>query len=565
MFHPMYTGVDECGCAPQSVIQTPDVACDECAQECDGAACAVELTSQCTDQCVVVACTDEHHDPATCEENLAGAACSKECFGEADCAVFEELFRCCDDYHPEQADYRTYAQDFSHAATYPGPFISDPAFEAYFGGGAHTHSLPIRDPAHFAPLDSSAPTPQLVPSPAFQPSPPPLPTHESSTNASSPASSNLPSPALETQPAQLLQCKWAGCFATFRSLPELVGHVNVQHLRLSSPTPQNACTSPYMTPPGVDGQAGASLQASSMACLWEDCQLYPSSQSVPGPSTGNSYDVIDFLASHLLQDHLGLPPQPFRLPPTQAPFAQNAFHHGPSPLSQAPSSTSTTSSTVIPEGGPPTPVPEHDCSAPSAHVCKWADCGKTFSSCDALTEHIASTHIGSGRAHYDCFWEGCTRNGESGFASKQKISRHMQSHTGHRPFQCSVCHQHFSEAATLAQHMRRHTQEKPYVCDFPGCGKAFAIAGALTIHKRIHNGSKPFKCTYCDRAFSESSNLSKHLRTHTGARPYPCTEPGCSKSFARPDQLARHMNVHKKKGAERAGKAQAASVAPAAS
>ncbi|KAJ2968835.1 hypothetical protein NUW54_g13104 [Trametes sanguinea] len=85
------------------------------------------------------------------------------------------------------------------------------------------------------------------------------------------------------------------------------------------------------------------------------------------------------------------------------------------------------------------------------------------------------------------------------------------SHTGHRPFQCSVCHQHFSEAATLAQHMRRHTQEKPYVCDFPGCGKAFAIAGALTIHKRIHNGSKPFKCTYCDRAFSESSNLSKHL------------------------------------------------------
>ncbi|KAJ8473048.1 hypothetical protein ONZ51_g8095 [Trametes cubensis] len=103
--------------------------------------------------------------------------------------------------------------------------------------------------------------------------------------------------------------------------------------------------------------------------------------------------------------------------------------------------------------------------------------------------------------------------------------------------------------------MRRHTQEKPYVCDFPGCNKAFAIAGALTIHKRIHNGSKPFKCTYCDRAFSESSNLSKHLRTHTGARPYPCTEPGCNKSFARPDQLARHMNVHKRKAAENAAKA----------
>jgi hypothetical protein len=32
-------------------------------------------------------------------------------------------------------------------------------------------------------------------------------------------------------------------------------------------------------------------------------------------------------------------------------------------------------------------------------------------------------------------------------------------HTGHKPFQCKLCKQHFSEAATLQQHMRRHTQE----------------------------------------------------------------------------------------------------------
>jgi uncharacterized Zn-finger protein len=38
----------------------------------------------------------------------------------------------------------------------------------------------------------------------------------------------------------------------------------------------------------------------------------------------------------------------------------------------------------------------------------------------------------------------------------------MQSHTGHRPFQCKTCGLHFSETATLQQHMRRHTQESMY-------------------------------------------------------------------------------------------------------
>jgi hypothetical protein len=59
---------------------------------------------------------------------------------------------------------------------------------------------------------------------------------------------------------------------------------------------------------------------------------------------------------------------------------------------------------------------------------------------------------------------------------------------------------------------------------------------------------KPLIWTICDyRAFAESSNLSKHLRTHTGVRPYACAEPGCGKSFARPDQLTRHSLVHKKR------------------
>ncbi|KAI0352326.1 hypothetical protein OH77DRAFT_1506035 [Trametes cingulata] len=565
MFQPTaYEPHEDCGCGPEPPV--PSLACQECAQECDTTCTVPELTSDCTDQCVVVPCNDAHHTPAVCDDAAGGSTCSKECF-EVDCSAFDELFRCCNEYHPEQPDYRAYAPDFNAAAAY-AYLAADPSFNAYFAGSSHTQNPPPRDSVGFPPLvESAAPTPQLVPSPAFQHSPSPLLTHESATTVSSPHLSALPSPTTSSSqhvPQPLLQCKWAGCFATFSSLSDLVGHVNLQHLRL--PAPQGAIGSPYMTPPGSDSQQQTAAQ-NAMACLWEDCQLYPSSQTVPGPSSGNGYDVLDFLASHLLQDHLGLPARHPTHAASPAQFSQGVFNTSSSTptLTQASSGASTPPPSAVPEGSPPTPVPEHDCSAPSAHVCRWTGCGQSFESCDTLTEHIASTHIGSGKAHYDCFWEGCNRNGENGFASKQKISRHMQSHTGHRPFQCSVCGQHFSEAATLAQHMRRHTQEKPYVCDFPGCGKAFAIAGALTIHKRIHNGSKPFKCTYCDRAFSESSNLSKHLRTHTGARPYPCTEPGCSKTFARPDQLARHMNVHRKKAAESAVKSAAAAAASAAS
>jgi uncharacterized Zn-finger protein len=61
--------------------------------------------------------------------------------------------------------------------------------------------------------------------------------------------------------------------------------------------------------------------------------------------------------------------------------------------------------------------------------------------------------------------------------------------------------------------MRTHTGARPYACDFPGCLKTFAVAGSLTIHKRTHSGEKPFRCTLCSFASSESSNLTKHVES----------------------------------------------------
>ncbi|CDZ97372.1 zinc finger protein 169 [Phaffia rhodozyma] len=181
--------------------------------------------------------------------------------------------------------------------------------------------------------------------------------------------------------------------------------------------------------------------------------------------------------------------------------------------------------------------------AEEEHVCGYLGCKKTFSDTASLTDHLNNVHVGSGKDVYQCGWEGCERAMHGPvFKSKQKIMRHLQSHTNHKPFVCELCNQTFSEAATLQQHIRRHSNES--------CDKAFALIGSLTIHKRTHDGIKPFRCSFCDKSFVEASNLNKHIRTHTGERPHKCEYLGCDKRFARPDQLSRHQNVHRKKEAK---------------
>ncbi|CAE6441106.1 hypothetical protein ACGC1H_003670 [Rhizoctonia solani] len=387
---------------------------------------------------------------------------------------------------------------------------------------AHHNSLP---PAPVpGPSFSTAPTPELSPADYF-----PHLTPVSSAGS--------------------FACLWNDCGQSFPTLGELVGHVNLAHLRLptSEPTHDHAHGAPACHIAPAPEQAS---QPDVLACLWSDCAITPA----PLDTAGTDNASLCALASHLFHDHLHLPTQPtidiFNLNPPLSPSTASV----PTPAAQTLSPSSRTS--PIPSSSAPShshkgkekasPVPDSQ-----THTCRWTGCSETFPTCAALTDHLSSVHVGRGKASYDCHWADCNRHGEkNGFSSKQKVLRHLQSHTGHRPFRCEVCGLDFSEAATLQQHMRRHTQEKPYVCDYPGCGKAFAITGALTIHKRTHNGDKPFKCKYCDRAFSESSNLSKHLRTHTGQRPYACTEPGCGKKFSRPDQVTRHMQVHRKKGKE---------------
>ncbi|KAJ6581351.1 hypothetical protein B0H19DRAFT_1114822 [Mycena capillaripes] len=425
------------------------------------------LTSQCTDQCVVVPCSE---DAPVCDMDCPGGHCDLVCEDPSNCggcSDFDEFLQCCTDFHSYYEEPRNNTET---------TWAWDPSLKTFVCscGGRASDCFPSE-------ADSNSP---LV---------------ADSTPSTSPRATPV---AIES-----LACMWGNCGASFSSLSALAEHVNLVHL----------CHPPAPSPPTTSNPR-------ELSCQWKDCTIYPTPDSVPGPSSGDVDSTLSVLASHLLHDHLGMNGLPsWCLLNTHSSALPHLEPHASPP----------------PEPVVSSPPPSEDASS-VGHICQWSACGQSFPSLDDLTQHLTEAHVGSGKTSYDCHWQDCSRHGENGFTSKQKLCRHLQSHTGHRPFQCKICQQNFSEAATLQQHMRRHTQEKPYLCDYPGCGKSFAITGALTIHKRTHNGEKPFKCPRCDKQVldrpllhDELTSDSEHSRNRRTFRNISAHIPAQSRTLAK--------------------------------
>ncbi|NWR86258.1 ZN431 protein, partial [Furnarius figulus] len=163
-------------------------------------------------------------------------------------------------------------------------------------------------------------------------------------------------------------------------------------------------------------------------------------------------------------------------------------------------------------------------------VCK--DCNKTFKTSNHLQKH-SLLHMKNGQ-HQPSFYQCAECEYTTCILSNLEI--HIRTHTGEKPYSCTVCQMKFRTSSHLRRHRVTHFNTEHFK-------EGSSSLGCLYEHKEHKMlPVKTYKCEECGYCTAHNSNLKLHLRTHTGEKPFKCGQ--CAMAFRTSSHLKRHLLTH---------------------